>query len=219
MPQALQATGCNEGEAKRRHTASIIRSSWANQIEASVRGGHARSSHRTACFLLVSASPMGSNYITPEGEKHLRDELNRLWKVERPRVTHEVAEAAAQGDRSENAEYIYGKKKLREIDRRMQYLAHRLDKLTVVREKPSGTDRVFFGAWVRLESDDGEVHQFRIVGPDETHLHEGSISIDSPMARAILRKEVGAEVVVRRPRGDTEFVIVEVRYEPFPQDQ
>jgi len=162
---------------------------------------------------------MTSNYITPEGEKRLRDELNRLWKVDRPRVTQEVAEAAAMGDRSENAEYIYGKKKLREIDRRIQFLAHRLDKLTVVRERPPSADRVYFGAWVRLESEEGETHQFRIVGPDETDLHEGCISIGSPMARAIMRKEVGAEVVVRRPRGDAEFVIVDVRFEPFPGSQ
>ena len=159
---------------------------------------------------------MTSNYITPEGEQRLRDELNRLWKVERPRVTQEVAEAAAMGDRSENAEYIYGKKKLREIDRRIQFLAHRLDKLTVVRERPPTTDRVYFGAWVTLENDEGESHHFRIVGPDETDLHEHCISVDSPMARAILRKEVGADVVVHRPRGNAEFVITSVRYEPIP---
>lgn len=161
---------------------------------------------------------MKTNYITPEGEKHLRDELNHLWKVERPRVTQEVSDAAAMGDRSENAEYIYGKKRLREIDRRMQYLANRLDKLTVVREKPPSNDRVFFGAWVRLEGLDGEKRQFRIVGPDETELDEAYISIDSPMARAIMRKQVGDEVVVRRPRGDAEFVIVEVRYERFEDE-
>ncbi len=158
---------------------------------------------------------MKSNYITPEGEKRLRDELNHLWKVERPRVTQEVSDAAAMGDRSENAEYIYGKKKLREIDRRMQFLAHRLDKLTVVRETPPRRDRVYFGAWVRLESEDGEIRTFRIVGPDETDLGEDYISIDSPMARAVLRKENGDEVVVKRPRGDATFFIVDVRYEPF----
>jgi transcription elongation factor GreB len=158
---------------------------------------------------------MKSNYITPAGEQHLRDELNQLWKVERPRVTQEVSEAAAMGDRSENAEYIYGKKRLREIDRRIRFLARRLDNLTVVREKPPRADRVYFGAWVRLESEEGEIRQFRIVGPDETDLDKGSISIDSPMARAIMRKEVGDEVVVRRPRGDAEFVIMDVRYEPF----
>lgn len=158
---------------------------------------------------------MKSNYITPEGEKRLRDELNHLWKVERPRVTQEVADAAAMGDRSENAEYIYGKKRLREIDRRIRYLAHRLDKLTVVREKPDHGDRVYFGAWVRLESEEGEIREFRIVGPDETDLGDGYISIDSPMARAVMRKHEGDEVVVRRPRGDAEFVIVAVQYEPF----
>ncbi|MCL2825042.1 MAG: transcription elongation factor GreB, partial [Polyangiaceae bacterium] len=104
---------------------------------------------------------MQSNYITPEGETRLRDELNHLWKTERPRVTKEVADAAAMGDRSENAEYIYGKKKLREIDRRIQFLAHRLDKLTVVRETPKTTTRVYFGAWVTLENEDGETQEFR----------------------------------------------------------
>ncbi len=158
---------------------------------------------------------MKASYITPEGEKLLRDELNHLWKNERPRVTQEVSEAAAMGDRSENAEYIYGKKRLREIDRRIQFLAHRLDKLTVVRETPPSTGRVFFGAWVRLESEEGEFRQFRIVGPDETDLDEAYVSINSPMARAIMRKEVGDEVTVRRPKGDTEFVIVAVQYKPF----
>lgn len=158
---------------------------------------------------------MKSNYITPEGEQRLRDELNRLWKVERPRVTQEVADAAAMGDRSENAEYIYGKKRLREIDRRIQFLAHRLDKLTVVRDKPPRNDRVYFGAWVRLEEEDGEVREFRIVGPDETDLADGYISIDSPMARAVMRKQEGDEVVVRRPKGDADLVIVAVQYEPF----
>jgi transcription elongation factor GreB len=165
---------------------------------------------------LATKRPMTTDYITQEGEKRLREELDRLWRVQRPRVTQEVAEAAAMGDRSENAEYIYGKKKLREIDRRIQFLAHRLDKLTVVRETPSSTNRVYFGAWVTLENEDGQSHRFRIVGPDETDLHDGCISIDSPMARAVIRKEVGAEVTVKRPRGDASFVITDVHYDKNP---
>jgi transcription elongation factor GreB len=158
-----------------------------------------------------------SNYITPEGEKRLRDELNHLWSVERPKVTQEVADAAAQGDRSENAEYIYGKKRLREIDRRIEYLAHRLDKLTVVRDVRA-SKRVFFGAWVRLENEQGQVQEFRIVGPDETQVDAGSISIDSPMGRALMRKEEGDEVVVSRPKGDAAFLILRVQYTPFSRD-
>ena len=158
---------------------------------------------------------MKSNYITPEGEARLRDELNHLWKVERPKVTKEVGEAAAMGDRSENAEYIYGKKRLREIDRRLQFLAKRLDALTVVRATPKEQGRVFFGAWVKLESEEGDVHVYRIVGPDETVLDPSYISVDSPVARALMRKEIGDEVVVKRPRGDAVFAILDVRYMPF----
>ena len=108
----------------------------------------------------------GSDYITPEGAQRLRVELDWLWRVQRPQVTQAVSEAAAQGDRSENAEYIYGKKQLREIDRRIRFLTKRLDTLVVVDRVPAETRRVFFGAWVRLESDAGEVCVYRIVGPD-----------------------------------------------------
>src|SRR5688572_15944504 len=107
-------------------------------------------------------------YITAEGARKLRDELEHLWRVERPRVTQEVSDAAAQGDRSENAEYIYGKKRLREIDRRVRFLGKRLEELVVVSEPPSRADRVFFGAWVKLESEDGDEVEYRIVGADET---------------------------------------------------
>ncbi len=155
----------------------------------------------------------GSRYITPEGHRRLQEELDRLWKVERPRVTREVTAAAAQGDRSENAEYIYGKKRLREIDRRVHFLRKRLEELEVVRATPSQDGRVFFGAWVSLESEDGETLEFRIVGPDEFEPEARKISIESPMARAVLRKEEGDEVEVVRPKGRTRFTVLRVWYE------
>ena len=157
-------------------------------------------------------------YITPEGEKVLRDELTRLWNEERPRVTQDVADAAALGDRSENAEYIYGKKRLREIDARVRFLSKRLDELTVVRDAPADDGKVYFGAWVRLEDDAGEEFTYRIVGPDEFDVEAGKISVDSPLGRALLRKEAGDEVVVRRPRGDAVYAILEVRYRSFDGD-
>jgi transcription elongation factor GreB len=156
--------------------------------------------------------PARSGYITAEGAKRLRDELDRLWKVERPAVTQQVADAAALGDRSENAEYIYGKRRLREIDRRVRFLTKRLDELTVVREAPSDPRRVFFGAWVTLEDEAGAEVEYRIVGPDEFDVDAGLISLDSPVARALLGKRDGDEVTVRRPKGDTTYTIVGVRY-------
>lgn len=153
-----------------------------------------------------------SNYITPEGAKRLREELDQLWKVERPQVTQAVSEAAAQGDRSENADYIYGKRRLREIDRRVRHLTQRLDSLTVVSTPPSTTGRVFFGAWVRLENDAGDEFEYRIVGPDEFDVANGMISMDSPVGRALLGKSEGDEVVVRRPAGNAVFTILEVSY-------
>jgi transcription elongation factor GreB len=156
-------------------------------------------------------------YITPEGEQVLRDELDRLWNRERPRVTQEVADAAAQGDRSENAEYIYGKKRLREIDARLRFLSKRLDELTVVREAPADHGRIYFGAWVRLEDEAGDELFYRIVGPDEFDIEAGKISVDSPLGRALMRKEDGDEVVVRRPRGDASYTILEVRYRSFDE--
>jgi transcription elongation factor GreB len=153
-----------------------------------------------------------SLYITAEGAEKLRAELERLWSVERPRVTQEVADAAALGDRSENAEYIYGKKRLREIDRRIRFLSKRLDLLTVVSEAPASSERVFFGAWVALEDEDGEEREYRIVGPDETDAKAGWISVDSPMARALMGRREGDEVLVRRPKGDAAMTIVGIRF-------
>lgn len=151
-------------------------------------------------------------YITPEGARRLRTELEQLWTVERPRVTQEVADAAAQGDRSENAEYIYGKRRLREIDRRVRFLSKRLDLLTVVSEPPSDPRRVFFGAWVTVEDEDGDEKTYRIVGADESDLERGFISIDSPVARGLLGKREGDTLTVRVPRGEVEYTIVAVKY-------
>ena len=132
--------------------------------------------------------PKSSPYITPVGFAKLQSELKTLWKVTRPEVTRKVAEAAAQGDRSENAEYIYGKKQLREIDGRVRFLSKRLDELIVVDKPPRDTDRVYFGAWVELEDDRGQTFRYRLVGPDEFDRAPDYISIDSPMARALLKK-------------------------------
>ena len=156
--------------------------------------------------------PPSSKYITPEGARKLKDELDFLVTVERPRVTQQVADAAALGDRSENAEYIYGKRRLREIDRRLEFLAKRIEKLVVVSDPPGDRRRVAFGAWVRLEDDDGEEVEYRIVGPDEFDPKARLISVDSPVARALLGKREGDEVTVHRPKGDATYTVVSVRY-------
>ena len=156
----------------------------------------------------------GKRYITPAGFKRVQEELAHLWNVERPKVTQEVADAAAQGDRSENAEYIYGKKRLREIDRRVRYLSKLLDRLTVVEPSAGQRGRAFFGAWVTVEAEDGTTSTYRIVGPDETDVDSGAISLESPMGKALLGKAEGDEVVVVRPKGRLELTVIEVRYEP-----
>ncbi|MBW2271724.1 MAG: transcription elongation factor GreB [Deltaproteobacteria bacterium] len=153
-----------------------------------------------------------SNYITPEGMQRLQDEYDHLWKVERPKVTEAVAVAAALGDRSENADYIYGKRRLREIDSRVRYLQRRIDQLQVVDTVPENPDRVFFGAWVTLEDEEGAELRYRIVGPDESDAAKGCISMDSPVGRALLGKEVDDEVKVVRPRGSVRYSISEISY-------
>jgi transcription elongation factor GreB len=153
-----------------------------------------------------------SPYITPEGQKRLSEELSFLWKIKRPQVTLAVAEAAAMGDRSENAEYIYGKKQLRQIDSRIRFLSKRLGELIVVDRVPDDTSKVFFGAWVEIEDTDGNMHKYRIVGPDEFDPDKNFISIDSPMAKALLRRTEGDEVVVSRPNGTVKFVVTSIRY-------
>ena len=157
-----------------------------------------------------------ASYITPEGLRRLQEELEHLWKVERPRVTSEVSEAAALGDRSENAEYIYGKKRLREIDRRLRFLSKRLDELTVVRSSPEHEGRVYFGAWVTLEDESGEMAEYRLVGPDEFDVEAGKISIASPMGRSLMGREEGDEFVLRRPKGPATFTVVAIRYQGAP---
>lgn len=152
-------------------------------------------------------------YITPAGYERLRAELARLWRTERPRVTREVAAAAAQGDRSENAEYIYGKKRLREIDRRIEFLAKRLDALTVVPARSEPADRVYFGAFVDLEDEDGSVSQFQLVGPDEFDAARGRISMDSPLGRALLRRTAGESFTFQRPKGPVTYTVLAIRYE------
>jgi len=156
----------------------------------------------------------GSKYITPEGAKRLKDELDRLWHDERPRVTLAVSEAAAQGDRSENAEYTYGKRRLREIDRRVRFLRQRLEGMVIVADAPADLRRVFFGAWVSLQAADGEELRYRIVGPDEFDLAPGYISMDSPLGRALLARALDDEVSVAAPGGPRTLTITAIEYEP-----
>ena len=155
----------------------------------------------------------GSRYATPEGAKRLRDELDELWRVQRPQVTRAVQEAAAQGDRSENAEYTYGKRQLREIDRRVRFLRKRLEGLVVVSRPPDDRDRVFFGAWVTVEDERGAESEFRIVGPDELDPARRYVSMDSPLARALMGRRTDDEVTIEVPGGRKTYVVVGVRYE------
>jgi transcription elongation factor GreB len=157
------------------------------------------------------SQPPSSPYITAEGMAHLQAELKALW-TRRADVTAHLAAAAAEGDRSENAEYIYRKKELREIDRRIRYLQKRLPNLKVVAEAPGDASRVFFGAWVELEKEDGSTLNCRIVGADEIDTAQNWISIDSPMARALLKKSVDDEVTVQTPGGLLTVYITCVKY-------
>ncbi|MFL6587373.1 MAG: transcription elongation factor GreB [Luteimonas sp.] len=151
--------------------------------------------------------------ITPEGHARLKAELDDLWRVRRPEVVRALSAAAAEGDRSENAEYTYRKKQLGEIDRRVRYLSKRLESLRVIDAAPSDTDAVFFGAHVELEdTDSGELAQYRIVGPDETDAKAGWISIDSPLARAMLKKRVDDEFEAQLPSGLVRFAVLAVDY-------
>jgi transcription elongation factor GreB len=143
----------------------------------------------------------------------LRDELDDLWRLQRPAVTRAVQEAAAQGDRSENAEYIYGKRQLREIDRRVRFLRKRLEGMVVVDRPPDDRDRVFFGAWVTLEDEAGGESELRIVGPDEIDPARRYVSMDSPLARALMGKRLDDEISVEVPGGRKTCVVVGIRYE------
>lgn len=157
--------------------------------------------------------PKSSPYITVEGYQTLEVELKQLWE-RRKHVTAALSAAAAEGDRSENAEYIYRKKELREIDRRIHYLQKRLPSLTVVSEKPGNQNQVFFGAWVTLETMDGDEITYRIVGADEIDTTGGLISLDSPLAKGLLKKNLDDEVVIRHEDKETRYYIVAISYRP-----
>lgn len=153
-----------------------------------------------------------SPYITRHGHDRLERELDELWKQRRD-VVAALSAAAAEGDRSENAEYIYRKKQLREMDRRIRYLQKRLPALQVVDRHPVGSEQIFFGAWVTLEDCDGNEVTYRIVGPDEIDPGQGWISMDSPMARALMKKRIDDEVTVVTPEGNREYLVAAVRYD------
>ncbi|WP_422137914.1 transcription elongation factor GreB [Endozoicomonas sp. ALC020] len=158
---------------------------------------------------------MKSNLITQAGKDKLEKELHDLWRHKRPKVTQAVSEAAALGDRSENAEYKEGKRLLREIDRRIRFLTRRLDVIKVVDYAPEQEGKAFFGAWVEVENEEGEVLQCRIVGSDEIDVKRGHITVDSPMARALIGKQVDDEVLVRTPEGNKIWFINKIQYKPF----
>ena len=153
-----------------------------------------------------------SNYITPDGENTLRGELRHLWRVVRPEWTQRVSDAAKEGDRSENAEYIYSKKKLREIDRRVRYLSKRLENIEVVSRIPDDQNKAYFGAWVKLDTVDG-IKTYRLVGSDEFDHHPDYISIDSPLARQLLGKTIGDEISLIIANQEQHYLVLEVYYE------
>jgi transcription elongation factor GreB len=150
-----------------------------------------------------------TNLISPEGLKKLEDEFHYLWRVERPKVVQGVSDAAAEGDRSENAEYIYGKKRLREIDRKLKHLSSRL-KLLKPATAPANPHMVSFGCWVSYEDEDGNERCYQLVGPDEFDVSKGRISIDSPVGQALLHKKLDDEGLIRRPNGDLTVYITDI---------
>ena len=155
---------------------------------------------------------MKTKLITRDGHVNLTEELNHLWKVERPEITRKVTWAASLGDRSENADYKYNKQKLREIDRRVRYLGKCLEELKVIDYAPEQDGKVFFGAYVDIENETGETNHFRIVGPDEIYGPAGNISIDSPMARALLAKRIDDQALVKTPNGEQIWFITNIQY-------
>ena len=157
---------------------------------------------------------MKTNLITRAGFDALKVELNFLWREERPEVTKKVAWAASLGDRSENADYQYNKKRLREIDRRVRYLRKTIEDAKIIEYSPEQEGRVFFGAWVEIENDAGITMKFRIVGPEEIYVRKDYISIDAPMARALLKKELHDEFAVQTPEGERWWTVTSIRYEP-----
>ena len=157
--------------------------------------------------------PKSSPYITGEGAAKMRAELRQLWKVERPQVTQVVHEAAKNGDRSENGDYIYGKRRLREIDSRVRYLTKRLEDATIVEDKPRDPSKIFFAAWVTVEDEEtGEQQTYRLVGADEIYPKLNWISIDSPMARALIGKSIDDDAHVKTPAGDRCFIVTGIKY-------
>jgi len=155
--------------------------------------------------------PPSSAYITAEGHRRLQHELKQLW-IDRREVVSAITAAAAEGDRSENAEYIYRKKQLRAMDGRIRYLQKRLDVLDVVRDRPPQLDRVFFGATVTLEDEAGESSRYRIVGADEIDSEQGWISVDSPVARALLGRSLDDEVRIETPAGSRQLIVIQIDY-------
>jgi transcription elongation factor GreB len=161
-------------------------------------------------------SRAGSKFITPAGAARLRAELDTLWRQERPQVTAAVAAAAAQGDRSENAEYIYGKRRLREIDRRVRFLRLRLAGMTVVDRAPADRNRVYFGARIRLQDERGGQRTHRIVGPDEFDMGTDYISMDAPLGRALLGRRLGEQIALELARGTERYTILGIDYDADP---
>lgn len=166
-----------------------------------------------ARIIFIKEAALATNIITRGGYDTLKAELDHLWRVYRPEITQKVTWAASLGDRSENADYQYNKKLLREIDRRVRYLRKRLEDVRVVDYSPEQEGKVFFGAWVEVENDEGELKKFRIVGYDEIYGRNDYISIDSPMARALLKKGQGDEAVVQTPTGEAIWYVNSITYE------
>lgn len=156
--------------------------------------------------------PKSSPYITAEGAEALDSELKSLWQLRRREVVPAITAAAAEGDRSENAEYIYRKKQLGEIDRRVRYLSKRLDEVEIIDRIPSNQEKIYFGAWVTLKSHKGAVTEYRIVGADEIDAAKKFISVDSPLARALLGRVIGDQVEVQLPDSTGRFEILKIRY-------
>jgi len=159
--------------------------------------------------------PPASKYITPEGKQKLSEELDFLWHKRRPLVTKALSAAAAEGDRSENAEYIYRKKELREIDARVRHLRKRLEGMTVVDQPPSDPDKIFFGAWVQLVDGDNKEVVYRIVGPDEFDPKLGYISMDSPMGKVLMGKTLDDEFSLELPEGAASYCVLAISYSPI----
>lgn len=166
--------------------------------------------------LEAPALPSGKNYMTPAGVAKLRHEFKTLLDGERPQVVRTVSWAASNGDRSENGDYLYGKKRLREIDKRIRYLTKRLESAEIVDPVTQKSDRVLFGASVTVADENGKKRLYRIVGVDEADAGRGHVSWVSPIARALLQAQVGDAVTLHTPRGDEELEILEISYEPIP---